>query len=1332
MAIKSVISGTGFTTLTNEESPQGTQGATGYEFDPIVRWTEPPYSVYRDEVLHVGLMAYHSEGIKEVEFILNGGTGVKVTEQEINPTTNLPEYCVRIDRSELLGMTLEGLNNVEVRAIVRPVTGQVKIMQHDWMGISADGATACRSADMGYLVNQNLGISGGYGVAFQNTRLRPGKHSFVGSLLKDNYEDDNTTIRSTLPDISRYVSTSGSDDTGTGTEALPFRTMQKAMESIRDSVDSYTVLETVGGSSRHYKDISRGKVIFKEGEFHPEHYQVSDLGNGLAVSSPAVQSLQTWLSVVGTVGSGGELLTSFTVPEGLSEPSFAVESTSSPVHVNVLTGNKKLGCLKIENIHFKRNNPKKIQHNVGICAADCQQKPIPDATGILQTPVIDGVWINNCIIEEEKLGGGYRTFAMGMNTATKCWISTNSKYFGGKENLISAGVAVNNTLSCNSGDQFKMTAFTAGNKLSKVQDNPLPVRKIWFAPPEPDSGFEDYTKFNGYYVAHRDVDYLRDQLSDSIHDGLDFDASNGTGVIWTKIKEDIFNSETWGPSNEFEIDTEWFRDIKNPVDYTVRKYHEVGTEYNKETGKYFPDVNLDFDAMKSRIAPFSGVPLLSRAHSVMPGRAARKMFYGKDVNNPYAPIGSEIFPLIHGDMNMALVSIAPNSLDNITGATINGYALFDITKPLVQGDDGDAITQRYLFRNSGTTSSSGFNRRFGGTGNFSDAGDKSAHFVYDWSNNLSGHTVGGPYPLNHGNERNPTSEVTGSTTDATPIWCHADFGEEDGSHADVYQLFLNNTWPGGGEVRFENILAAYDECTNMDCQPWNMSASSDLWPSESWRDIAWINCVLAGNNYNFGKNGAVWPWPTQNMLWFNNIMINAAWTFRFGNELYEKYDSGTTGSIGISADNVHRGYGFEEGSYLREAYAHQPHGVSFDRMTKNIVLKNNILGTISGELIELWKNGAGTNNGYTGSSNQLQFVNNYFWPYSSESSFNFENMRATGISAGGFKELPLDPGLLFENNPVDHGGRNFDINSPYNYTPYFKSSLVGGGTHDPSDVNKPLVPFDLYRTKRIERSTVGPIEPDSLRDYYNSLLEFDSPVTPYETNTKTLSLDSNNSDDRFGKLYRVVAIDTDTGQVISHSTNALRFENKYDDFSQSDVSPFDIYEFETRNGQNFRHLAEYTPATEEGEDGGDVLSTSDWLPKDFGLIRMQCINSRYTADDPGSSYPGAKVESLVRLFFETQDQANAFHTQYSTVAPKQIEMTLENSDTGAELIVGLSADSTSAYFGGNQVATKEARYFINLAGGSEGEGSPQGSTLPFLGTILPATANPVKITNPFE
>ena len=1320
MAIKSILSGTGFSALTPDESPQGTLGTTGYDFNPIARWTEPPYSVYRDSFLTVGLMAYHSEGIKEVEFILNGGTGVKVTEQEINPYTNLPEYCVRISKNDLLGATAENLNNLELRAIVRPVVGQVKVMQHDFTGISA-GATACRGSDMSWLVGKNVGISGGYGFAFQNQRLRPGKHSFVCSLLKENSV-------SVKPDIARYVSIDGHDDVGTGSKDLPFETMQKAMESIRDDASVQTNSYTQSGSTNYVNDISLAKVIFMEGEYNPKHYQVGDLGTSVTQSSPGVASVNTWLTVEGTLDSAGNHLTTFSVPEedsikyypqdhsneSLRGQVIPIESSVHPSHINILFNNNRLGNIKLNNIHFKRNNLRKSQANVGISAKGAELYPDPNSSQIGLHPVIDGVWVNNCIIEEEKLGGGFKQWGIGMPNGVDCWISTDCKYYGGKENLSIASFMRNNEINCNVGDVTINHAVSMGTKGTKVQDLPIPVRKIWF-----DSSNQyknrDYSKFNGYYVPHRDVDYFKSQLSESIHNGLDFDAASGVGTIWTKIKTDVFNQENWGDDNEFSLGTQWFRNIKEPLDYATWKYHEVGYEYNSQTGEYLPDENLDFEQMKPLLAPFADVPLLSKLHAINPAETKRKFVYGEGIDNPNEPVGDEIFPLIYEPIHMALVSIAPNSLDNTTGATINGYALFDINKRLKQGEDSNnSNKQRYLFRNSGATANaSNGHKRHGGTGNFSDSNlglnNKEVHFTYAWADSISGHTVGGPFPPNGGNDENPSSDLQGATTDNYPVWCYANCGEDDDVYPDMYQLFQNNSFPGGGEVRIENVLSAYDEFSNMDCQPWNMNTGSVLYPYESWTDMAWINCVLAGSNYNYGNNSGNWQIPTKNMLWYNNLMINANWTLNFGNDLHGDFTEGTTGSIGISAGNSYKQF-WSDDSYLEAVYpkASFPRGVSFDRMTKNIVLKNNVFGTLSGTLVDLWTNGAGTPSGYTGSSDDLRFHNNYFYRASSEPSANYDKMASAGASAGGFKELPDQQGFMFKNNPIDHGGRSFNSSSEYNYTPFHESGLVGGGTSSAEDVNKSLVPYDLYRTKRVERSTVGPIEPDRLRTFYSTGGNF---VTPsgggYSSTTKTISLNTEDDYNRFRSLYKVQAVDTETGQIISVSTNALRFENRFDDLDSQDSSSESQYEFTKTNGDYGKSV--YTPEYLD-EETQENLSTSDWLPILYSADRITVYKKDYEIGE---------FKSQIYIKFTTNDFASAFHTTYGShdqAGGEQIKIHLPDPSSSGNLIRGIS-------YGSGAVSGNTVKYFLNAE-------SVLGTTVDIAENHLPPSGTPTTITNP--
>jgi len=1317
MAIKTITSGSGFTTLTDEESPQGAAGATGYDFHPVARWTEPPYSVYREDALHIGLMAYHSEGIKEVEFILNGGTGVKVTDQEVNPYTNLPEYCVRVNRDDLLGATAEGFNNLELRAIVRPVTGQVKVMQHDFMGLSA-GGTACRNTDMARVVGGVFGVSGGHGNAFQTKRLRPGTHSFVCSLLQDNHESDGTTPRSALPDLIRYVSVSGDDDTGTGSRELPYKTVQKSVQDIYDSLPTITGREFNnsgdGTIEKFYKDMSGTRIILMAGTHTPENYRVSaTLGNGSNSSDPAPICVNTWMVLEGEVDAEGNPATFVTVPEDESEkinPStgeiYLPEVPSNPVHLNLTGVGVRVGCFNVKNIHFKRNNLRSTQTNVGVVCDAAGTQPVPDAQNILLHPVIQGIWLDNCVVEQENLSQGERSFGLN-KVAANLFAATECDYFGGKQNSSLTNWLRNCKINCNVGDSTKMHAFSAGTQATNTQGSILPVRKIWFTPPGDDSGqgsSEDYTKFNGYYAALREADHFKDVLEDSIHDGLQFDA-NPTGGLWFRIRPEIFNNETWGPGGQYRIETDALTSITDPLDFSTLKYHELGAEHNDEDGKYLPDVNYSFDEMLPYIAPFGEVPLLSRQHGINPTKSRRRYWYGTETTNPESQVGDEIIDQIWDGTVMGCMTVSPNSLDNPTGNTAIGYALFDVAKPLRNKEDSDVTGQRYLWRHSGSFGDEGGNNRAGGTGSFYDKStstkSKESPYPYAWATSLT--TTDPPQT---GNDI-PPSEIDGSTNDAYPVWCLGNFGEEDGPHTDMYQHFVNNTWPGGGEIRIENILSAYDSWYNIKAQCWNMDGPGPNFPSESWTDMAWVNCHMVGPVYNAGVETAAWGWPVQNLLLLNNTMVNNGWAFRIGNDLFADDAAGTTGAYGISAGNAYLGIGFDGANYLDDVYG--PAGTTFDRMTKNIVFRNNIMSTVVGDLIDIWTNGGGRNDGYTGSTDGIRIENCYFWPYNADATGSYNVMKTAGSSAGGFKELPFDNGYMFKNYPTELGGRNYSPNLQYDYTPYHESGLVGGASGS--------VPFDIFRTKRVERSTVGAIEPDRLRAALQGAGEFVVPADGgYSTTTKTLSLNSNNEESRFGKLYKVRAVNTDTNQVLTSSDNVLRFENKFDDLELVDASSSDVFEFAHQAGGVYKKSI-YTTQFTESADGTEILSTTDWLPVNFGVLKMTIYNASYPSGN-------GLYANTIAIQFDTEANRTNFHNQITALDGTQVEFTVKDPNTDLDRVLGLSADSTQSHYGGGPFYSSggpNARYQFNEQG-------VQGTTVPIGNAQLPDY--PVIVTNP--
>ena len=66
---------------------------------PVARWTEIPF-VKRDDDFIVTLSAEHFNGIDRVEFILDDGQPISVTEKTPHPETGYPEYLFPVGQLE--------------------------------------------------------------------------------------------------------------------------------------------------------------------------------------------------------------------------------------------------------------------------------------------------------------------------------------------------------------------------------------------------------------------------------------------------------------------------------------------------------------------------------------------------------------------------------------------------------------------------------------------------------------------------------------------------------------------------------------------------------------------------------------------------------------------------------------------------------------------------------------------------------------------------------------------------------------------------------------------------------------------------------------------------------------------------------------------------------------------------------------------------------------------------------------------------------------------------------------------------------------------------------
>lgn len=163
--------GSGFTGTT--PTPPARGSGLGATKDVIADWDVVPYTAFNDS-FNVGVVAWHinQAGIDRVDFSVNGGTWTSVRDMATNPQSGVVEYYATL-RAELFNA-----GPVEVRAIAYPVVGQPVVLSN--MKLYADPTD-----------------------------------SFAGKL--------------------RYVTTTGNDSTGNGTQGNPFRTISKAATSLQSA-----------------------------------------------------------------------------------------------------------------------------------------------------------------------------------------------------------------------------------------------------------------------------------------------------------------------------------------------------------------------------------------------------------------------------------------------------------------------------------------------------------------------------------------------------------------------------------------------------------------------------------------------------------------------------------------------------------------------------------------------------------------------------------------------------------------------------------------------------------------------------------------------------------------------------------------------------------------------------------------------------------------------------------------------------------------------------------------------------------------------------------------
>jgi hypothetical protein len=142
----------------------------------IARFDVVPYQTFTTTFL-AGVVAFHSNGIARVSFSANGGPWVDVKQMTLNPQTNVKEYVAALNAPDFPD------GQLELRAIAYPTQGTPRVL--DPLFLNADS-------------------------------------------------------HATLPTLARFVSPTGSDTTGDGTQSKPFATLVKAAWNIQQASPSHT------------------------------------------------------------------------------------------------------------------------------------------------------------------------------------------------------------------------------------------------------------------------------------------------------------------------------------------------------------------------------------------------------------------------------------------------------------------------------------------------------------------------------------------------------------------------------------------------------------------------------------------------------------------------------------------------------------------------------------------------------------------------------------------------------------------------------------------------------------------------------------------------------------------------------------------------------------------------------------------------------------------------------------------------------------------------------------------------------------------------------------
>lgn len=203
--------GNGWNGPTHQPDAVGDPNEPGYDAKVIARWDVIPYQTFHAQ-FEIGVVAFHLSGIERVDFAVEGGEWVSVTDMRLNPRTRVWEYFTMLRASDFED------GPIEVRAVVYPYHGIPRVLA---------GAITPESVQLG-------------------------EHSIILSSNRGG----------TLPAFEVWVAETGNDESGTGTRERPFATLMRATRALAD-------LNIAAG---HEDNADGGVINLMEGEYNYGDY----------------------------------------------------------------------------------------------------------------------------------------------------------------------------------------------------------------------------------------------------------------------------------------------------------------------------------------------------------------------------------------------------------------------------------------------------------------------------------------------------------------------------------------------------------------------------------------------------------------------------------------------------------------------------------------------------------------------------------------------------------------------------------------------------------------------------------------------------------------------------------------------------------------------------------------------------------------------------------------------------------------------------------------------------------------------------------------------------